>query len=420
MKIAIVGAGVVGIAMAYELSVDGHSVTVFEKNGAAGESASFSNGGIHSNSFTRPLSAAMLHGHRARRMIQAARRLSVSRWYSPPNMQWLWAHTRHSADDRAAKLIEFGQKMALLGAEITDSWISRGQWEVEQSAGQLILLNDASDLERYATTMDALKLTDQASRVLNVEQLESIEPSLEGIDKIQKAIHLPGDRVMNCRQFALLAKQEAQRNGVVFHFNTEVNSISTEGKVQLKTSAGETHTFENIILCTEGPLPKDTLRVRMDLPLARISSYAVSVGIREPLNAPRGAVHDHASGITISRIGKRIRVCGGAELNRPSGAPHDERLVNKLFRTLDQRFPGAAHYASGTQVWRSSTTHTCDGLPLLGPSGLPGVWLNMAHGAYGWTLAAASARLLSEQLVGRETSIPLQPISPDRFQRKTS
>ena len=35
MKIAIVGAGIVGVTTAYELAADGHAVTVFDRHNAA-------------------------------------------------------------------------------------------------------------------------------------------------------------------------------------------------------------------------------------------------------------------------------------------------------------------------------------------------------------------------------------------------
>ena len=46
MKIAIVGAGIVGVSTAYELARDGHEVTVFEQRNAAAEEASFANAGL--------------------------------------------------------------------------------------------------------------------------------------------------------------------------------------------------------------------------------------------------------------------------------------------------------------------------------------------------------------------------------------
>lgn len=415
MKIAIVGAGVVGIATAYELADSGHEVTVFEKKTAASESASFANGGIHSNSFTLPLTGTALRGARLSRWVQSVRQLSQSRWAKPANMGWLWARSAAYVPESLNPRLLFAQQMARLGMEISDHWIAHHQWEVEQSEGNLILLNSEVELESYTAALQFLKEAEQSYRLLERPELDALEPALHGAEGVFKAIHIPGDRVMNCRQFALLAKQAAQHNGANFQFDADVTAISSQGKPQVSLRSGETQSFDQVVVCTEALPADDVLKLSKPVPTARIDSYALSVAIREPLNAPRSAVQDHKSGITISRIGKRLRVCGGAELNAPGKTEHDKRMVHKLFRTLDQHFPGAANYPAGTQVWRGSRTFTIDGLPVVGSAGLPGIWLNVAHGANGWTLATASARLLSEQIMGKKTSLPCELINPQRF-----
>lgn len=415
MKIAIVGAGVVGIATAYELADSGHEVTVFEKKTAASESASFANGGIHSNSFTLPLTGTALRGARLSRWVQSVRQLSQPRWAKPANMGWLWARSAAYVPESLHPRLLFAQQMARLSMEISDHWIAHHQWEVEQSEGNLILLNSEAELESYTAALQFLKEAEQSYRLLERPELDALEPALHGAEGVFKAIHIPGDRVMNCRQFALLAKQAAQHNGANFQFDADVAAISSQGKPQVRLRNGDTQSFDQVVVCTEALPADDVLKLSTPVPAARIDSYALSVAIREPLNAPRSAVQDHKSGITISRIGKRLRVCGGAELNAPGKTEHDKRMVHKLFRTLDQHFPGAANYPAGTQVWRGSRTFTTDGLPVVGSAGLPGVWLNVAHGANGWTLATASARLLSEQIMGKKTSLPCELINPQRF-----
>jgi choline dehydrogenase-like flavoprotein len=54
MKIAVVGAGIVGVTTAYELAQDGHQVTVFEQRGAAAEQASFANAGVLAPGYVTP------------------------------------------------------------------------------------------------------------------------------------------------------------------------------------------------------------------------------------------------------------------------------------------------------------------------------------------------------------------------------
>jgi len=46
MKVAVIGAGVVGITTAYELAVQGHEVKVFERNSSVAQECSFANAGV--------------------------------------------------------------------------------------------------------------------------------------------------------------------------------------------------------------------------------------------------------------------------------------------------------------------------------------------------------------------------------------
>ena len=54
MKIAVVGAGIIGITTAYELAADGHEVTVIERRSAAAEEASFANAGVIAPGYVTP------------------------------------------------------------------------------------------------------------------------------------------------------------------------------------------------------------------------------------------------------------------------------------------------------------------------------------------------------------------------------
>jgi D-amino-acid dehydrogenase len=87
-----------------------------------------------------------------------------------------------------------------------------------------------------------------------------------------------------------------------------------------------------------------------------------------------------------------------------------------MYRLLNDWFPGGAHLSSPqVQVWRGVRGHLPDGLPAVGASGRPGVWLNLAHGSHGASLAAGCARALADMLAGRPTAIDMQAFSPLRF-----
>ena len=56
-----------------------------------------------------------------------------------------------------------------------------------------------------------------------------------------------------------------------------------------------------------------------------------------------------------------------------------------------------------------------DGPPVLGASGVPGVWLNLGHGSSGWALACGSARVLADQIAGREPAIDTSGYNVGRY-----
>lgn len=55
---------------------------------------------------------------------------------------------------------------------------------------------------------------------------------------------------------------------------------------------------------------------------------------------------------------------------------------------------------------------TPSGVPLIGATAYRNLWLNLGHGALGFTLACGSGRLLGELLGQRPTAIDMQGLAP--------
>ena len=214
-----------------------------------------------------------------------------------------------------------------------------------------------------------------------------------------------------------MIKSEAMRLGVKFEFNSPVGQLSPGPRPALSTRNETTpRPFDAIVLCTGADAHTLIKPLGLKIPLLGIHGYSVSANVREPLNAPRSVVSDERHRVSIARQGQRVRVAGGAEL----GYRQDDKrsaALRTLYQVLQDWFPGAASMSAGVQEWKGSRPMMPDGIPLLGASGVPGIWLNLGHGDNGWALSCGSARLLADTLAGQGPELDLEACSIARLSR---
>jgi len=112
-----------------------------------------------------------------------------------------------------------------------------------------------------------------------------------------------------------------------------------------------------------------------------------------------------------------VRASGGTDLGG-SAAGTDPASVRRLGQVLSHWFPAAARFSgpqASVQSWRGALVVSNDGLPAIGPSRLPGLWLNLAHGAAGWAMACGAARRLSDAITRPTSGAELAPFAPSRL-----
>ncbi|MDZ7936781.1 MAG: FAD-dependent oxidoreductase [Rhodoferax sp.] len=415
MKIAVVGAGIVGIATAHALAEDGHTVVVLEKSGAACEETSFATGGLVAPSLTLPFSLPSKHRHAMQRTWESGQQLSRNPWMSTQQLGALWRFSKHKTDHVTAEAE--ARQLAQFSNDTLQQLLEHYQLDIERSEGQLLLFATQEAWDGYQPQVEQLKSIGVACRAMTSAECRTIEPALQEGAPILAGLSLPGDSVVNCRQFALTLKTLSQKRGVDYRFNAPVVGLEAGPKpvLRIALSTGTvTEAFDHVVLCTAQWERSIATQVLPDLPSLAIHGYTLSVTLKEPLNGPRSAIQEHASGLVLHRMGQRIRVYAGAEVG-PRPAAHDMKVVNRLYQALETYFPGATNYKASKQVWQGTRHCLADGLPAVGPSRVTGVSLNLGHGANGWGWACGTAQILADQLAGRDGLMSSTPFLPSRF-----
>ena len=257
MKIAIVGAGIVGVTTAYELARDGHHTTVFEQRNAIGEEASFATGGLLAPAVLSPWAAP--GASPVPTIWGRAATLRIGSALAPADLVWLrrWrqaarAYDRDPAPQPALLALEqlarySHQRLQTLAAEL--------ELDFERSAGALLLLRSAADASALQPVVEALRMSGTVAIEVDAATARTIEPGLAEHTPLAGALHLPGGEAGNCRQFALLLRQAAQALGVQFLFNQTVTRLvcttqtSAPVSVHLRGEPDPQH-FDAVVLCT--------------------------------------------------------------------------------------------------------------------------------------------------------------------------
>ena len=416
MKIAVIGAGIIGVTTAYELAQDGHEVTVFERRLAAAEESSFASAGLITPGYHAPWVMPGMRLKIIRHFFSANAPVRFRLPLRGSDMAWMWSCLRAANTQSYASNRSRMQRLAAYSRERLNAISADAKFEFDRSTGLMVMLRSARDHTRLQASLQALRDAELPFRELKPEEARKIEPALNPDTDFHSAIHLPDDEVGNCRQFALLLKNETQNLGAQFEFSTTVEKLEPLASGMAVSVLGETapRRFDAAVMCAGVDSARLLRPLGLKLPLAAVHGYSVSAAIREPLNAPRSAIVDERYKVSLSRLGNRVRVAGTAELGGTPGKVHDDALKT-LYKVLQDWFPGAARHSSGVQVWKGARPMLPDGPPVLGARGIPALWLNLGHGASGWSFSCGSARAVADLMGGRDPELDLEGLTLGRF-----
>jgi len=417
MKIAVIGAGIIGITSAYELARDGHEVTVLERRGAAAEEASFANAGVVAPGYVTPWAAPGMPIKVLQHLFSRYAAVKLGLPLSAHELKWIWQWYRACRLDRYMVNRATMQRLAFYSRARLHQITADLKLEYERSDGHLVLLRSKRDSQLMQPGLQVLREAGVSFKELDPADSRKIEPALNPDTPFFGAVHLPGDEVGNCRQFALLLKNEAQRLGVKFLFNTNVLQIAPADAVCLHLAGdGAAQHYDAAVICAALDSERLMAPLGLRLPLVGVHGYSISAAIREPLNAPRSAVMDERYKVAISRLGNRVRVAGSAELGGNFNKKRASSLQT-LYKVLHDWFPGAVNLSGGVQEWKGTRPMLPDGPPLIGPSGSAGIWLNLGHGSSGWALSCGSARVLADLIGNRASDLDVSGFSLARLGR---
>ncbi|CAI8725086.1 D-amino acid dehydrogenase [Pseudomonas serboccidentalis] len=407
-RVCIIGGGVIGLATAYALVRDGFEVTVIEARDSLGVETSFANGGQLSYRYVAPLADAGVPLQALGWMLRGDSPLKLRPRLDPAQWRWMAAFLaacRTSVNrENAAHLL----RLALLSQRTLKHWreddgLSGFHW---RRNGKLVTFRSAGS---FAHARKGLA-DPQQQQVLSAAECAQLEPALADAAFVG-AIYTPDEEVGDCHGFCQQLAARLRASGrCEFRLGQAVSGIRhSNGAVSAVELGSDVLPVEQLVIAAGHRSPLLALP-GLHLPLYPLKGYSLSVPIGAEHRAPDVSITDYDRKIVYARIGEQLRVAAMVDIVGFDPTVDPQRLA-LIKRQARDTFPDAGNYDAAVE-WAGMRPATPTGVPLLGATAYRNLWLNLGHGALGFTLACGSGQLLSELIGQQRTSIDLHGFNP--------
>ncbi len=410
MRVLILGAGVAGVASAWYLWRDGHDVTVIDRNEGVALETSFANGGQLSYSYVAPLASPSVIPKIPPWLLRRDSPLRFRPSIDPDQWRWclefLAACNQATADLTTERLL----RLAFYSRDLMHELVATHEIDFDYvQNGKLVVHTQRDSFDSARRLMEYQRTLGAAQEALDAAATLALEPALAAMaPRIAGAIHTPSEDVGDTYKFCNELKRlmTAGPNPVRYRFGIEVERLLPwRGRLMgVETSHGVLEADAYVLaLGTNAPYLLKPLGLRV--PVYPLKGYSLTLPVTDDAAAPRISVTDFKRKVVYARIGDELRVAGMADLSGRRPVIDVER-VDQLVDEVRATFPGATDFSS-LRPWCGMRPATPRGTPVVGATPHSNLWLNVGHGALGFTLALATGRIVADLADGRPSAVPL-------------
>jgi len=388
--VVVVGAGIIGSCVAYELARRGAAVTVYDPRPGMG--SSWGNAGMLTPSYCTPMSSfanlvESLHG-----LARSTPVVTLRRPLPTATLGWLvrfLAACRPGSERRRAKHVYqlATDSLARYDRMAADDGLELGL----RHSGWLWTYRTSAALARAGRHAAGLRTIGVRADLLDGDQVADLQPGLTG--PLAGGVLFPDEAQLDPAMAAASILAAARAHGAelvderVEAFDSDGGAVAAVRGERTRTTAGY------VVICTGAAAPHLGRLLGARIPVTPGYGWSLTIRTDEPPVRLPIMLADHHIAITPSRHG--LRLTTGLEFGGWPDAPPDARRLALLRQRAETAVPCLEHLPPGTP-WRGARPMTAAGLPVIGPIGPhSNVTFATGHGTLGVTLAPATAAVVA-------------------------
>jgi D-amino-acid dehydrogenase len=412
MKVTVIGAGVIGLCCAYYLQKEGFEVTVVERNDLT-DGCSFGNMGYVSPSHFIPLATPGIISQGAKWMMSASSPFYIKPRFNIDLIKWgmqFWkkANAQHveASAPHLNNLLQLSRALTIdLKNDLENSFefLEKGVWMLYKSA-------KTGEHEKH--------LADQANSyglktiICNAQQVQDYEKEVEV--NVAGGVLYIDDCHLNPAAFIKSLHNYLQKVGVTFQLNTEVVGFEKHDGIISKviTNKGDV-LCDEVVIANGSWMQNISKLLGIELLMQPGKGYSFEYNnLDKNLLYPSILVDDRVATTPIDRW---LRMGGTMELSGHSDNILPKR-VSSIYNAFKKYYPSLAIPApDANQAWFGYRPVSPDGMPYIGRhSKLKNISYAGGHAMLGVSAAAGTGKLISEILLGKNTTIGMAAFSPER------
>lgn len=414
MHACVIGAGVIGVTTAWQLARAGWHVTLVDAAAEPASGASHANGGQLSYSYVAPLAGPGVLSDLPKWLLNPGSPLRFKLRADP--LQWRWCLQFLNACNARAATATTAQLLSL-------SYLSRQVLhEIQQEDpidfghlrnGKLIVYRTPRLLDKARAQVALQAGLGSEQQILEADQLIGLEPALAPArERLAGAVYTPSEESGDCARFT---QGLFQRLSALPHVNLRMRTTigqleRSDGRIRgVRTAEGERIEADHFVLAAGMESRRLLAALGTSAPLYPLKGYSLSLPCSGE-QVPSISVTDYERRTVYANLDGTLRIAAMVGIGIPGQQAEPDRIaiVKRQARELLPRVDMTPALA-----WAGQRPATPHGRPIIGRSrAASNLWLNIGHGALGFTLACGSSRLLESLMAGTTAIIDPAPFQP--------